>query len=172
MPTTVPIFSHAPPMTIMSVKYCMNRGTVRLSILISIDSTRACLKNHSRHLYAPLCVIFAPHSVDVARYASFIWHKSPTNCDVHLTESIFQTRSSNAMVSQILSLRYCCSNLRFLFIRTSFILPETCFFLYNKVALSDALPSYMPHKAGYGHIPYNNFSGLCQRSVPRQILVL
>ncbi len=51
------------------------------------------MKNHSRHLYVPFCVIFAPHSVDVARYASFIWHKSPTNCDVHLTESIFQTRS-------------------------------------------------------------------------------
>ena len=51
------------------------------------------MKNHSRHLYAPVCVIFAPHSVDVARYASFIWHKSPTNCVAHLTESIFQTRS-------------------------------------------------------------------------------
>ena len=51
------------------------------------------MKNHSRHLYAPICVIFAPNSVDVARYASFIWHKSHTNCDAHLTESIFQTRS-------------------------------------------------------------------------------
>ena len=56
--------------------------------------SRACLKNHSRHLYAPLCVIFAPNSVNIARYASFIRHKSPTNCDAHLTESIFQTRSS------------------------------------------------------------------------------
>ena len=54
---------------------------------------RACLKNHSRHLYAPLCVIFAPNSVNIARYASFIRYKSPTNCDAHLTESIFQTRS-------------------------------------------------------------------------------
>ncbi len=54
---------------------------------------RACLKNHSCHLYVPLCVIFAPNSVDVARYDSFIWHKSPTNCDAHLTESFFQTRS-------------------------------------------------------------------------------
>ncbi len=54
---------------------------------------RACLKNHSCHLYVPLCVISAPNSVDVARYDSFIWHKSPTNCDAHLTESIFQTRS-------------------------------------------------------------------------------
>ena len=61
---------------------------------------RACLKNHSYHLhndakasYLPLCVIFASNSVDVARYAAFIWHKSPTNCDAHLAESIFQTRS-------------------------------------------------------------------------------
>ncbi len=54
---------------------------------------RACLKNHSYHLYASLCVIFAPISGYIARYAPFIWHKSPTNCDAHLAESIFQTRS-------------------------------------------------------------------------------
>ena len=53
----------------------------------------ACLKNHSYHLHAPLCVIFAPNSGYIARYAPFIWHKSPTNCDAHLAESIFQTRS-------------------------------------------------------------------------------
>ena len=57
------------------------------------DRTRACLKNHSRHLHAPLCVIFAPNSGYIARYAPFIWRKSPTNCDAHLSESIFQTRS-------------------------------------------------------------------------------
>ena len=56
---------------------------------------RACLKNHSYHLHAPLCVIFAPNSGYIARYAPFIWHKSPTNCDAHLAESIFQTRSSS-----------------------------------------------------------------------------
>ncbi|NBI70912.1 hypothetical protein D3Z50_07535 [Clostridiaceae bacterium] len=55
---------------------------------------RACLKIHSRHLHAPLCVIFAPNSGYIARYAPFIWHKSPTNCDAHLSESNFQTRSS------------------------------------------------------------------------------
>ena len=33
---------------------------------------RVCLKIHSRDLYAPLCGIFAPHSVNVARYASLI----------------------------------------------------------------------------------------------------
>ncbi len=57
------------------------------------DRARACLKNHSRHLHAPLCVIFAPNSGYIARYAPFIWRKSPTNCDAHLSESIFQTRS-------------------------------------------------------------------------------
>ena len=35
------------------------------------------------------------YSVDVARYAALIQAKSPTNCNVHLTESIFQTRSSS-----------------------------------------------------------------------------
>ena len=35
------------------------------------------MKNHSRHLHSPLCAIFAPHSVNVARYASLIQHKSP-----------------------------------------------------------------------------------------------
>ena len=30
---------------------------------------RACLKNHSRNLHAPLCGIFCPNSVAVARYA-------------------------------------------------------------------------------------------------------
>ncbi len=55
--------------------------------------TRACLKNHSCHLHSPLCVIFSPNSGYIARYAPFIWRKSPTNCEIHLTESIFQTRS-------------------------------------------------------------------------------
>ncbi len=58
--------------------------------------TRARLKNHSYHLHAPLCVIFLPNSVDVARYAAFIWQKSPTNCDTHVAESIFQTRSNQS----------------------------------------------------------------------------
>ena len=56
-------------------------------------STRACLKNHSRDLRAPLCGIFCPNSVAVARYGAFIRTKSPTNCDAHLAESLFQTRS-------------------------------------------------------------------------------
>ena len=55
---------------------------------------RACLKNHSCNLHAPLCGIFCPNSVAVARYGALIRTKSPTNCDVHLAESLFQTRSS------------------------------------------------------------------------------
>ena len=57
---------------------------------------RAYLKIHSRHLHAPLCGIFAPNSGYIARYAPFIRDKSPTNCDVHLTESNFQTHSRDA----------------------------------------------------------------------------
>ena len=49
---------------------------------------RACLKNHSRNLHAPLCGIFCPNSVAVARYGAFIRTKSPTNCDAHLAESL------------------------------------------------------------------------------------
>ncbi len=54
---------------------------------------RACLKNHSRNLHAPLCGRFHPNSVAVARYGALIRAKSPTNCDAHLAESLFQTRS-------------------------------------------------------------------------------
>ena len=54
---------------------------------------RVCLKNHSRNLHAPLCGIFRPNSVVVARYDALIRAKSPTNCDAHLAESLFQTRS-------------------------------------------------------------------------------
>ena len=52
------------------------------------------MKIHSRHLHAPLCGIFGPNSLNVAHYAAFIWPKSPTNCDAHLPESNFQTRST------------------------------------------------------------------------------
>ena len=39
------------------------------AIFIFQTRSRACLKNHSRDLQAPLCGIFYPHSVAVARYA-------------------------------------------------------------------------------------------------------
>ena len=69
-------------------------GTDSLSgILILEDVIRACLKNHFCNLHAPICGIFCLHSVDVARYAALIQTKSPTNCDAHLAESIFRTRS-------------------------------------------------------------------------------
>ena len=55
---------------------------------------RACLIIHFRHLYAPLCGIFDPNSVNVARYASLIGIKSPTKWDAQLTKSNYQTRSS------------------------------------------------------------------------------
>ncbi|MFQ8584741.1 MAG: DUF6783 domain-containing protein [Ruminococcus sp.] len=41
------------------------------------------MKNHSRNLHAPLCGIFCPNSVAVARYGAFIRTKSPINCDAH-----------------------------------------------------------------------------------------
>ena len=85
------------------------RKQERFAIIFSSCSlsARVCLKIHSRHLYASLCVIFAPNSVDVARYASFIWHimpfgyKSPTNCGAHLAESNFQTHSSTNNFSML-----------------------------------------------------------------------
>ncbi len=58
-------------------------------------NTRACLKIHSRHLHPPLSAIFAPNSGYIARYAPFIWHKSPTKWRIHLSESNFKTRSSS-----------------------------------------------------------------------------
>ena len=60
-------------------------------------NTRACLKNHSCNLHAPICGIFCLHSVDVARYAALIQAKSPVNCNAHLAESIFQTRSKGML---------------------------------------------------------------------------
>ncbi|MEE0300365.1 MAG: DUF6783 domain-containing protein [Blautia sp.] len=37
--------------------------------------------------------MFHPNSVAVARYGALIRAKSPTNCDAHLAESLFQTCS-------------------------------------------------------------------------------
>ncbi len=62
-------------------------------IRIPYNKIRACLKNHSHNLHAPLCGSFHPNSVAVARYGALIRAKSPTNCDAHLAESLFQTRS-------------------------------------------------------------------------------
>ena len=50
----------------------------------------------------PLRGIFEPNSGYIARYASFIWLKSPANCDVHLSESNFQIRSKQTGEVQII----------------------------------------------------------------------
>ena len=65
-----------------------------MSEFLDIGWSRACLKNYSRNLHAPLCGIFCPNSVAVARYGALIRAKSPTNCDAHLAESLFQIRSA------------------------------------------------------------------------------
>ncbi|MEF2750393.1 MAG: DUF6783 domain-containing protein [Blautia faecis] len=44
--------------------------------------------------------MFCPNSVAVARYGALIRAKSPTNCDAHLAESLFQTRSRHRMNSR------------------------------------------------------------------------
>ncbi|MEY8395479.1 DUF6783 domain-containing protein [Lachnospiraceae bacterium 45-P1] len=56
-----------------------------------------CLKIHSRHLYAPLCGIFGPNSLNVAHYAAFIWAKPPTKWNAQLPESNFQTHSRKSI---------------------------------------------------------------------------
>ena len=68
-------------------------GNAVASLRVEKKGARACLKNHFRNLQAPLCGIFYPHSVAVARYAALIRIKSPTNWDSQLTKSLFQTRS-------------------------------------------------------------------------------
>ena len=82
----------------LAVEITVGSGVlVGTGVLVSFgDSvgTRACLKKHSCNLHAPLCGIFCPNSVVVARYDALIRTKSPTNCDAHLAESLFQTRSS------------------------------------------------------------------------------
>ena len=87
----------------VSASCCFSFGSTvscKYRIFFALFCLRACLKNHSCQLHSdayashsPLCVIFAPNSGYIARYAPFIWHKSPTNCDAHLPESNFQTRS-------------------------------------------------------------------------------
>ena len=61
-------------------------------------SVRECLKIHSCHLCVPLRGIFDPNSGYIARYAPFIWAKSPIKRDAQLTESNFQTRSRTMTV--------------------------------------------------------------------------
>ena len=53
----------------------------------------ACPQNHSCNLHAPFCGTFVSNLDVVARYDALIRNKFPTNCDAHLTESIFQTHT-------------------------------------------------------------------------------
>ena len=68
------------------------KAAVDHSVRLTLNMLARNLKNHSRNLHAPLCGIFFPNSVAVARYGAIIRAKSSTNCDVHLAESLFQTR--------------------------------------------------------------------------------
>ena len=72
---------------------CWQQAWKKHMSAIMANCSRACLKNHSHNLHAPFCGIFCPNSVAVARYGALIRTKSPTNCDAHLAESLFQTRS-------------------------------------------------------------------------------
>ncbi|MFQ9350773.1 MULTISPECIES: DUF6783 domain-containing protein [Hungatella] len=56
------------------------------------NRTRACLKIHFCHLYAPFCGSLAPNPLNVAHYAAHLRNQAPAKCDAHLTESNFQTR--------------------------------------------------------------------------------
>ena len=87
--------------TIALIKFdCQRVGKFTSSVGQNhLEEARACLKNHFRNLQAPLCGIFYPHSVAVARYAALIRIKSPTNWDSQLTKSLFQTRSSEYFMS-------------------------------------------------------------------------
>ncbi len=77
-------------------KYC------RMTVLFLCKSRRVknstYSQNHSCNLYDLLCEIFVPNLVVVAGYDALIRDKFPTNCDAHLAESIFQTRSNNEML--------------------------------------------------------------------------
>ena len=75
----------------LTLIYRMMEFSFFISIVRKIP--RACLKNHSCNLHAPIYGIFCLHSVDVARYAALIQAKFPVNCNAHFAESIFQTRS-------------------------------------------------------------------------------
>ena len=79
---------------------------------VYLSSSRACLKNAFCKMCITIYGIFCFHSVAVARYATLIQAKSPANCDAHLAESIFQTRSSTTEQNQCGESPYFCSSPR------------------------------------------------------------
>ena len=80
-------------LNLFHLRIIYHRFRIACTSFLRYTVPRACLKNHFRNLQAPLCGIFYPHSVAVARYAALIRIKSPTNWDSQLTKSLFQTRS-------------------------------------------------------------------------------
>ena len=103
--------------------------------------SRACLKNHSRNLHAPLCGRFCPNSVAVARYGAFIRTKSPTNCDAHLAESLFQTRS-RANIKRPTEKIEACKKARTI---SPPILCRHCKFFHTAAGITQENPSRLPH---------------------------
>ncbi|WP_432764206.1 DUF6783 domain-containing protein [Hungatella hominis] len=61
------------------------------------------MKIHFCHLHAPFRGRFAPNSLNVAHYAALIRDKFPTKCDVHLTESNFQTHPSRQRLDYVMA---------------------------------------------------------------------
>ena len=57
------------------------------------------------------CGMFCPNSIAVVRYGALIRAKSPTNCDIHLAESLFQTRSRNCTDLMYCMMPYCKINI-------------------------------------------------------------
>ena len=68
------------------------KAAVDHSVRLTFKYAGAYLKNHSAICTPHFAVYFFPNSVAVARYGAIIRAKSSTNCDVHLAESLFQTR--------------------------------------------------------------------------------
>ncbi|MFR8220756.1 MAG: DUF6783 domain-containing protein [Blautia faecis] len=55
--------------------------------------------------------MFCPNSIAVVRYGALIRAKSPTNCDIHLAECLFQTRSRNCTDLMYCMMPYCKINI-------------------------------------------------------------
>lgn len=72
-----------------------HHGTWRLvrSWFDCLHDSGACLKNHFRQLYFPLCIRFVPNAGYIALYPPFICRKSAKYGETHLSESIFKTLS-------------------------------------------------------------------------------
>ena len=71
------------------------------------NNSRACLKNHSCNLHAPICGRFYLNEGGVAGYVNWMKAKYTANCNAHLAESIFQIRSRRSrLYSCLLFLLY------------------------------------------------------------------